>query len=115
MKRFSLVPISLILAAVSASAAPNRSTARWPRFRALSRMCAMSTWLVMMGDQFNPNLLSEDRNAIGDVQNAIQKWASYDRVSRFLCRHNCYSHAPSSQRALLGIRCSVSVVCVWYR
>jgi hypothetical protein len=26
------------------------------------------------GDQFNPNLLSEDRNAIGDVQNAIQKW-----------------------------------------
>jgi hypothetical protein len=53
------------------------------------------------GDQFNPNLLSEDRNAIGDVQNAIQKWASYDRVSRFLCRHNCYSHAPSSQRALL--------------
>jgi hypothetical protein len=54
MKRFSLVPISLILAAVSASAAPNRSTARWPRFRALSRMCAMSTWLVMMGDHSIP-------------------------------------------------------------
>ena len=25
------------------------------------------------GDQFNPNLFSEDRNAIGDVQSAIQK------------------------------------------
>jgi hypothetical protein len=26
------------------------------------------------GDQFNPNLLSEDREAIGTVEDAMQKW-----------------------------------------
>ena len=37
------------------------------------------------GDQFNPNLLSEDRNAIGDVQNAIQKWGKLTIVYRGSC------------------------------
>jgi hypothetical protein len=29
------------------------------------------------GDQFNPNLLSEDREAISTVQNAMQKWGKF--------------------------------------
>jgi hypothetical protein len=29
------------------------------------------------GDQFNPNLLSEDRQAIGVVQDAMQKWGKF--------------------------------------
>ncbi len=32
------------------------------------------------GDQFNPNLLSEDREAIGSVQNAIQTWGKLTLV-----------------------------------
>lgn len=32
------------------------------------------------GDQFNPNLLSEDRRAIGTVQDAIQKWGKFTLV-----------------------------------
>jgi hypothetical protein len=29
------------------------------------------------GDQFNPNLLSDDREAIGVVQDAMQKWGKF--------------------------------------
>lgn len=29
------------------------------------------------GDQFNPNLLPEDRKAIGTVQDAMQKWGKF--------------------------------------
>jgi hypothetical protein len=32
------------------------------------------------GDQFNPNLLPEDRQAIGAVQDAIQKWGHFTIV-----------------------------------
>jgi hypothetical protein len=34
------------------------------------------------GDQFNPNLLTEDRQAINSVQDAIQKWGRYILVYR---------------------------------
>jgi hypothetical protein len=32
------------------------------------------------GDQFDPNLLSEDRQAIASVQDAIQKWGKFSLV-----------------------------------
>lgn len=32
------------------------------------------------GDQFDPNLLTEDREAIGAVQDAIQKWGQFTLV-----------------------------------
>ena len=32
------------------------------------------------GDQFDPNLLPEDRQAIGSVQDAIQKWGKFTLV-----------------------------------
>ena len=75
MKRFFFVAISLIvLATISAPAAPNPSTARDPAFPGIlanARYVYVSSY---DGDQFDPNLLSEDRNAIGAVQSAIQEW-----------------------------------------
>ena len=75
MKRFFFVAISLIvLATISAPAAPNPSTARDPAFPGIlanARYVYVSSY---DGDQFDPNLLPEDRNAIDAVQNAIQEW-----------------------------------------
>jgi hypothetical protein len=83
MKRFFLVVISLIvLAAISAPAAPNPSTAKEPAFPgtlANARFVYVSSY---DGDQFDPNLLPEDRNAIGAVQNAIQEWGKLVLVYR---------------------------------
>ena len=82
MKRFSLVPISLILAAVSALAAPNPSTAKAPAFPGTLANARYVYVASYDGDQFNPNLFPEDRNAIGAVQNAIQKWGKLTIVYR---------------------------------
>ena len=83
MKRFFLVAISLIvLAAISAPAAPNPSTAKEPAFPgtlANARYVYVSSY---DGDQFDPHLLPEDRNAIGAVQNAIQEWGKLVLVYR---------------------------------
>ena len=75
MKRFFLVAISLIVTvAISASAAPNPSTAKVPAFPGILANARYVYVASYDGDQFDSNLLPEDRNAIGDVQNAIQKW-----------------------------------------
>jgi hypothetical protein len=75
MKRFSLVAISLIvLAAISALAAPNPSAAKAPAFPGILANARYVYVASYDGDQFNPNLLPEDRDAIGAVQNAIQEW-----------------------------------------
>ena len=83
MKRFSLLAISLIvMAAISALAAPNPSTAKvqaFPGTLANARYIYVGSY---DGDQFDPNLLSEDRNAIGSVQNAIQNWGKLMIVYR---------------------------------
>ena len=82
MKRFSLVAISLILVAVSALAAPNSGTAKVPPFPGTLANARYVYVASYDGDQFNPNLLSEDRNAIGAVQNAIQQWGKLTIVYR---------------------------------
>ena len=82
MKRFSLVAISLILAAVSALAAPNPRTAKMPAFPGTLANARYVYVASYDGDQFDPNLLSEDRNAIGAVQNAIQQWGKLTIVYR---------------------------------
>ena len=83
MKRFSLVAISLILlAAISATAAPIPTTAKvaaFPGILANARYVYVASY---DGDQFDPNLLPEDRDAIGAVQNAIQKWGKLTIVYR---------------------------------
>ncbi|HKE30486.1 MAG TPA: hypothetical protein VKD65_02095 [Candidatus Angelobacter sp.] len=83
MKRFSLVAMSLILlAAISASAAPNRSVAKVPAFPGILANARYVYVASYDGDQFDPNLLPEDREAIGAVQNSIQKWAKLIIVYR---------------------------------
>jgi len=81
MKRFFLVAISLIVvAAISALAAPNPTTAKvpaFPGFLANARYVYVASY---DGDQFDPNLLSQDRDAIGAVQNAIQNWGKLTLV-----------------------------------
>jgi hypothetical protein len=75
MKRFSLVVISLIVvAAISAWAAPNPSTAKVPPFPGTLANARYVYVASYDGDQFDPNLLLEDREAIVTVQNAIQNW-----------------------------------------
>jgi hypothetical protein len=75
MKRFSLLAMSLIVvAAISAAAAPNPTTAKAPAFPATLANARYVYVASYDGDQFNPNLLPEDRAAISAVQNAIQNW-----------------------------------------
>ena len=75
MNRFSLVAISLVvLATISATAAPNPSTAKVPAFPGTLANARYVYVASYDGDQFDQNLLPEDRDAIGAVQNALQKW-----------------------------------------
>lgn len=83
MKRFLLAAISLIvLTAISAVAAPNASTAKAPPFPGTLANARYVYVASYDGDQFNPNLLPEDRDAIGAVQDAIQTWGKLTLVYR---------------------------------
>jgi hypothetical protein len=81
MKRFSPVAICLIvMAAISATAAPNSSTAKVPAFPGILANARYVYVASYDGDQFDPNVLSEDRVAIGSVQDAIQNWGKLTLV-----------------------------------
>jgi len=83
MKRFSLLAISLIvLTGISAPAAPNPSTAKEPAFPGILANARYVYVASYDGDQFDLNLLPEDREAIGAVQNAIQEWGKLTIVYR---------------------------------
>lgn len=75
MKRFCLLAISLmVLAAVPTLAAPNPNNAKGPAFPGILANARYVYVASYDGDQFDPNLLPEDRNAINAVQSAIQDW-----------------------------------------
>ena len=81
MKRFSLLAMSLIVVlAISAAAAPRPSTEKAPAFPGTLANARYVYVASYDGDQFNPNLLPEDRNAISSVQNAIQSWGKLTLV-----------------------------------
>ena len=83
MKRFSLITAILIaMTAVSALAAPKPNTATVPAFPGILSNAQYVYVASYDGDQFNTNLLPEDRNAIGAVQDAIQKWGKLTLVYR---------------------------------
>ena len=83
MNRFSLVAISLIvLAAISATASPNPSTAKVPTFPGTLANARYVYVASYDGDQFDRNLLPEDREAISAVQDSIQKWGKLTLVYR---------------------------------
>src|SRR6266851_3977707 len=75
MKRFSLIAAILIMmTAISTLAAPKPTTATVPAFPGTLANARYVYVASYDGDQFDPNLLPEDREAIGSVQNAIQTW-----------------------------------------
>ena len=83
MKRFSLIAIILIMmTAISALAAPKPSSATVPAFPGTLADARYVYVASYDGDQFNPNLLPEDRNAISAVQDAIQNWGKLTLVDR---------------------------------
>jgi hypothetical protein len=82
MKRFSfLAAILIVVAAISAAAAgPNTPKApAFPGTLANARYVYVASY---DGDQFDPNLLPEDRKAISAVQSAIQNWGKLMIVYR---------------------------------
>ena len=75
MKRFSLLAAILIMmTAISTLAAPSPTTAKVPAFPGTLANARYVYVASYDGDQFDPNLLPEDREAIGAVQDAIQNW-----------------------------------------
>jgi hypothetical protein len=81
MKRFSLLAgILILLAAISALAAPKPNTADVPAFPGTLANARYVYVASYDGDQFDTNLLPEDRNAISSVQNAIQNWGKLTLV-----------------------------------
>ncbi len=81
MKRFSLVAAILIMMTViSAAAAPKPNTPTVPAFPGTLANAQYVYVASYDGDQFDTNLLPEDRNAIGAVQSAIQNWGKLTLV-----------------------------------
>ena len=97
MKRFSLITAILIaMTAVSALAAPKPNTATVPAFPGILSNAQYVYVASYDGDQFDTNLLPEDRNAISAVQNAIQKLGQTDtRVPAVPSRHYYSGHKPT--------------------
>jgi predicted Zn-dependent protease len=81
MKRFVFVAaILIVMSAISAAASPNASKVpAFPGTLANARYVYVASY---DGDQFDPNLLPEDREAISTVQNAIQNWGKLTIVYR---------------------------------
>jgi hypothetical protein len=81
MNRFSLVAaISIVMAAASAAAAPSPTTAKVPAFPGTLANARYVYVASYDGDQFDRNLLPEDREAISAVQDSIQKWGKLTLV-----------------------------------
>jgi len=75
---FATVLLSLALTTLSA-AASSGNPPQMPRTLANARFVYVAAY---DGDQFNPNLLPDDRAAIGRVEDAIQKWGKLTVVYR---------------------------------
>jgi len=78
----ALAAITLLLAsfALAAPAAPKTSGKDIPPFPGTLRNARFVYVASYDGDQFDPNLLPEDRQAINTVQDAMQKWGKFTLV-----------------------------------
>ena len=75
MKRtFLLIASLIVVAAISAAAAPNVSTTKSPAFPGTLGNARFVYVASYGGDQFDGRVLPEDRVAINAVQTAIQNW-----------------------------------------
>jgi hypothetical protein len=77
----SAVLVVVLLAATLALAAPKAPKGNTPQNVPPFPGTLVNARFVYVtsydGDQFNPNLLPEDRQAIGTVQDAMQKWGKF--------------------------------------
>ena len=64
----------LLAAAAFAAPKPPQNSQPFPKTLINARYVYVTSY---DGDQFDPNLLPEDRQAIGDVQDAIREWGHY--------------------------------------
>ena len=71
--------VGLLSLAMSTAVAWAESAPEMPRIFANARFVYV---VAYDGDQFNPNLLPEDRGAIARVQDAMQKWGKLTVVYR---------------------------------
>jgi hypothetical protein len=69
-----------MMTAISALAAPKPSSATAPAFPGTLANARYVYVASYDGDQFDTNLLPEDRSAISSVQNAIQAWGKLTLV-----------------------------------
>jgi len=83
MRRFFFVAaILIVMSAISAAAAPSPNASKVPAFPGTLANARYVYVASYDGDQFDPNLLPEDREAISTVQNAIQNWGKLTIVYR---------------------------------
>ncbi len=84
MKRFSFLAaiLAAAVAMVSPASASNPNTANVPEFPGVLANARYVYVAAYDGDQFNPNLLPEDRDAIAAVQKAIHNWGKLTLVYR---------------------------------
>jgi hypothetical protein len=75
---FAILLLSLALTTLSAATASGNPP-QMPRTLANARFVYVAAY---DGDQFDPNLLPDDRAAIGRVEDAIQKWGKLTVVYR---------------------------------
>jgi hypothetical protein len=76
-----VVFLSLMMAVTASVAAPQPKTpAKVPPFPGTLVNAKYVYVTSYDGDQFNPNLLSQDRQAIATVQEAIQSWGKFTIV-----------------------------------
>ena len=79
MKPKSIATVLLFCMVVAAGAFASKGTPAMPRTFANARFVYVTSY---DGDQYNPNLLPEDRAAIARVQDSIQKWGKLTLVYR---------------------------------
>jgi hypothetical protein len=73
MRSASLV-IGVLIISVASAQSPSKKQEQVPKAILISRYVYVEAW---DGDIFNPRLLSEDRKAIVDVQDALRVWNRY--------------------------------------
>lgn len=83
MKRFSLFAVILVvMVGLSAFGTLSSTTANVPAFPGTLANARYVYVASYDGDQFDPNVLPEDREAISATQDAIQKWGKLTLVYR---------------------------------
>ena len=107
MKGFSLFTAIFIVVAAISAAATAPSTPKAPAFPGTLANARYVYVASYDGDQFDPNLLPEDRKAISAVQKRYSKLGQTDdRVPALRSRHHHPRDEPAFRRSDGCVRCA---------